>query len=77
MTDFKLNLLVKILLFNFGLKDYMIEMRKSICTKRDDDRKVFYNLGHVYVYVMCTVGVRPQCGQPNVNLRQVPAQVNE
>lgn len=22
-------------------------------------------------------GVRPQCGQPNVNLRQVPAQVNE
>lgn len=21
--------------------------------------------------------VRPQCGQPNVNLRQVPAQVNE
>lgn len=24
-----------------------------------------------------TFGVRPQCGQPNVNLRQVPAQVNE
>lgn len=22
-------------------------------------------------------GVRPQCGQPNVNLRQVPAQVND
>lgn len=24
-----------------------------------------------------TFGVRPQCGQPNVNLRQVPAQGNE
>ena len=23
------------------------------------------------------IGVRPQCGQPNVNLRQVPAQVND
>lgn len=24
-----------------------------------------------------TIGVRYQCGQPNVNLRQVPAQGNE
>ena len=23
------------------------------------------------------IGVRHQCGQPNVNLRQVPAQVND
>ena len=31
---------------------------------------------NIYTY-SSTFGVRPQCGQPNVNLRQVPAQVNE
>ena len=30
----------------------------------------------VFVFSMIN-GVRPQCGQPNVNLRQVPAQVND
>ena len=29
------------------------------------------------VAIVFTEGGRPQCGQPNVNLRQVPAQGNE
>ena len=32
------------------------------------------DIGEIRAY---SIGVRPQCGQPNVNLRQVPAQVND